>query len=80
MANKESTEMSSPVMGMCVMGLTGAVVVALQVAVVPYWPQPASVEPVFGWETGLWWGLIAGALVGLYIGFIIDEKHYDRFD
>lgn len=79
MANKEntSTGMSSPVIGMLVLGVASAIIVALQVAVVPYWPQPASVEPYFGWETGLWWGLIVGGLVGLYVGFIVDEKHYD---
>lgn len=78
MANKETTSgMSSPVIGMFVMGIAGAIIVALQVAVIPYWPQPASVAPVFGWDTGLWWGLIVGGLVGLYVGFIVDEKHYD---
>lgn len=79
MANKETTSgMSSPVIGMLVMGVAGAIIVALQCAVIPYWPQPASVAPYFGWETGLWWGLIVGALVGLYVGFIVDEKHYDN--
>lgn len=72
--------MSLPVIGMCVMGIAGAIIVALQVAVVPYWPQPASVAPVFGWETGFWWGLIAGALVGLYLGFVLDEKNYDSIE
>lgn len=81
MVNKEpAAQMSMPIIGMLVMGILSAIIVSLQVAVVPYWPQPASVAPNFGWETGFWWGLVAGGLVGLYIGFILDEKNYDTLE
>lgn len=70
--------MSLPMIGMIVMGLGGAVSVGLSVEVIKVWPQPPSIAPYFGWNVGMWWGLIVGSLVGLYVGFIADESHYDQ--
>lgn len=79
MAKKESTPegMSLPVIGMLLLGSLGAVVVSAQCEVIKVWPLPVSIAPYFGGEVGVWWGLIIGAGVGLYVGFISDESHYD---
>ena len=69
-------EISLPVVGMLLMGFSGAVIVAAQCEVVKFWPLPASVAPYFGADVGMWWGLIVGGAVGLVVGFIADEKHY----
>lgn len=78
MAKKESSPegMSMPIIGMLVIGLLSAVVVAAQVELIKYWPQPATTAAVFGGDVGFWWGLLVGAPVGLLIGFIADEKNY----
>ncbi len=79
MAKKDDnkpTEMSMPIIGMLLMAVLGAVVVAAQCEVIKVWPLPVSVAPYFGGDVGMWWGLIAGAVVGLMVGFVIDEKHY----
>ncbi len=79
MATKEDSKkaaMSLPMVGMLLMGVTGAVLVALQTEVINVWPQPASVAPYFGWTEGIWWGLFSGGLVGWFVGFVADESHY----
>ena len=78
MGKKESnSEMSLPVIGMLLLGILGALIVAGQCEIINHWPQPVSIAPYFGGEVGFWWGLIIGSAVGLLIGFITDEKHYD---
>lgn len=69
--------MSLPMVNMLLMAVLGAVVVAAQCEVIKVWPLPISVAPYFGGEQGFWWGLLAGGTVGLFVGFITDEKHYD---
>ncbi|MBX9724158.1 MAG: hypothetical protein K2X81_22310 [Candidatus Obscuribacterales bacterium] len=79
MAKKESKPegMSLPIIGMLLLGVLGAVITAAQCEVIKYWPLPVSIAPYFGGEVGFWWGLVVGAVVGLFVGFISDEKHYD---
>lgn len=68
---------SLPIAAMFVIGIISALVVAGSFEVIKVWPLPASIAPVFGWKGGLAWGLIVGAVSGLVIGFITDEKHFD---
>lgn len=79
MAKKDSKpqEMSLPVIGMLLMSVAAALIVAGQCEVIKYWPLPVSVAPYFGGDVGFWWGLLAGGAVGLFVGFISDEKHYE---
>ena len=78
MAKKESNPegMSLPIIGMLLISVLAAVVVAAQCEVIKYWPLPVSIAPYFGGDVGFWWGLIVGAPVGLLIGFIADENNY----
>ncbi len=79
MAKKSSKdEVSLPVLGMVVVGVSGAIVTAASCEVIKYWPLPVSVTPYFGWQEGLSWGLIVGALVGLVIGYLMDEEHFNE--
>jgi hypothetical protein len=76
MASK-NTGTSLPVAAMFVIGIISALVVAGSFEVIKVWPLPASIVPMFDWKGGLAWGLIVGAVSGLVIGFITDEKHFD---
>lgn len=80
MAEKDTSnkEMSLPILNMLLMGVLGAVMVAAQCEVIKVWPLPVSITPYFGGEVGFWWGLIVGGGVGLFVGFITDEKHYEN--
>lgn len=73
---KSDTGMSLPVIGMLLVGIASAVIVAVSTEVINFWPLPPSVAPYFGWEQGLWWGLIPGGVTGLFIGWMVDERHY----
>ena len=73
----ESKETSLPIAGMLLLSITGAIVVAISFAVVPYWPLPQGNEPYFGWETGAVWGAVVGAGMGLVLGFLTDDKHFE---
>lgn len=75
--SESNSEMSLPIIGMLIMAPLGAVVVGAQMEVVNFWPLPVSIAPYFGAEVGVWWGLVVGALVGLFVGYIADERHYD---
>ncbi len=75
--DSKSEGLSLPIIGMLLFSVLGAVLVAAQVEVIKVWPLPVSVAPYFGGDVGFWWGLIAGAPVGLFVGFIADEKHYE---
>lgn len=74
--DQKSEGLSLPIAGMLLVGIGSAVVVAGQTEVINFWPQPASVAPYFGWTQGLWWGLIPGGLIGLFLGWMVDERHY----
>lgn len=75
--NHASQGISMPLAGALVMALAGAVVSGASFYVIKYWPLPASVVPVMGWEGGACWGAVVGALSGLVLGFLTDEKHFD---
>lgn len=79
MAEKQagSKQLSMPVVGMLLLGGSGAVLTGASFAIMPYWPLPQGVDPYFGWETGAVWGAVIGAVMGLVIGFLTDD---DRFD
>lgn len=78
MTGKKDTasQLSMPVIGMLLLGTTGALITALSFKVVCYWPLPVSVSPYFGGKAGLVWGLIVGAISGLAIGFLVDDRHF----
>lgn len=77
MAKKDTKdEVSMPVAGMVVVGVGGALVTSASCEAIKYWPLPVSVTPYFGWQEGLAWGLVVGALVGLVIGYLMDEKYF----
>lgn len=78
MANKENTSASNfPIQAMVIMALLGAVLTGASFEIIKVWPQPASVEPYFGFWGGAMWGLAVGAVTGLVIGFLTDERHFD---
>ncbi len=76
-ASENSQALAMPLAGALLMSLVGAVVVGASFCVIKYWPLPASVAPVMGFEGGACWGAVVGALSGLVIGYLIDEKHFD---
>jgi len=78
MSNK-SPDNQSPSLAlaaMAVIGLISAVVVAGSFYVISYWPLPVSVAPLLTPNEGFAWGLVAGGVVGLVIGWLTDDKHF----
>lgn len=73
---KNEAGMSLPMIGMFLVGIPAAVIVAASTEVINFWPLPPPVAPYFGWTEGVWWGLIPGAVVGMFIGWMVDERHY----
>ncbi len=71
-----SFQLSMPAIGMLTLGTVGALVTAFSFKVMEYWPLPVSVSPYFGMKTGLVWGLVVGAISGLAIGFLVDERYF----
>lgn len=69
-----------PLLAAIVVGFTSALVVAFSFEVIKYWPLPASVAPALGFNQGLWWGAIVGAISGLALGFLTDDKHFDQLN
>lgn len=63
---------------MVALGALGGVVVWACFEVINYWPQPVSVAPYFGGDTGFIWGVIVGAFHGLCLGFITDDSHFEQ--
>ncbi len=57
------------------MGICGAIIVSACFVVIRYWPVPVSVAPYFGGRMGLVWGAVVGSLVGLCIGYLVDDKN-----
>ncbi len=71
-----SDSLSVPLIGAISMAAVSALVVGFSFVVIKYWPQPASVAPAFGFDAGVWWGIIVGGLFGFILGFLTDEKHF----
>ncbi len=80
MADKDDKKqgLSAPILGMLVLGIASAVVVAACFVVIRSWPQPESVAPYFGGRVGFAWGGVVGGVVGLIIGFLTDDKHFSQ--
>jgi hypothetical protein len=73
-SNDES--LSMPLVGMLIVGILSAIVVSACFVMIRYWPQPVSIAPYFGGRVGLVWGAVAGSLIGLCLGYLVDEKHF----
>lgn len=79
--NKDaSSGLSLPMAGMFLMAIAGALVAGGSFEVIKVYPLPQSVDPYFGFAGGATWGLIAGAVVGLVIGFLSDDSHFSSQD
>jgi hypothetical protein len=76
MTEQDNNELSMPLIGMLLVGICSAIVVAACFVVIRYWPQPISVAPYFGGRVGLIWGAVAGSLIGFCIGYLVDEKNF----
>lgn len=79
MAKKEGTKISVfPTQTMVIMAVLGAILTGASMEAINYWPTPVSVVPYFGFWGGAMWGLAVGGVVGLVIGFLTDETHFDE--
>jgi tetrahydromethanopterin S-methyltransferase subunit C len=67
---------SMPIMSALMMALLTGLVSGLSFVVIKYWPLPASVAPVFGFQGGFLWGAVIGAVTGLVIGYCVDDQNY----
>ncbi|MBZ0188661.1 MAG: hypothetical protein K8F91_20615 [Candidatus Obscuribacterales bacterium] len=78
MANKGNHDsgMNFPINAMLVMAVLGALVSGFSFEIIKYWPLPVSVEPYFGFEIGWIWGATVGAVTGLVLGYLTDERHF----
>ncbi|MBK9143810.1 MAG: hypothetical protein IPM23_15005 [Candidatus Melainabacteria bacterium] len=78
MAKKEQQDsgLSFPVTAMMVLAVLGAVVSGASFEIIKHWPLPVSVDPYFGFAGGAVWGAIVGAISGLALGFLTDERHF----
>ena len=68
---------SLPVAAMFFMAVVSALIVGASFEVIKYWPVPVSVVPYFGFKGGAMWGLVAGGLAGLILGFLTDDSHFE---
>ena len=73
---KSNSKLSMPIIGMLIMGIFGAIVVAASFKIVYYWPLPVGTAPYFGAKVGFIWGLVVGAISGLAIGYLVDDSHF----
>lgn len=77
MAKKEGPKLSIfPTQTMFIMAIAGALLSGGSFWIINYWPKPVSVVPYFGFWEGAIWGLCAGAVVGLVIGYLTDDDHF----
>jgi hypothetical protein len=80
MATKEKTRsdegMGLPSAAMVAIALISALVTGGSFEVIKYWPLPVSVVPYFGFQGGVLWGLVVGAVSGLVLGFCTDDSHF----
>jgi len=67
-----------PIAAMIVMAIGGALVTGGSFEIIKFWPQPQSVEPVYNFVGGAVWGGVAGAFFGFVLGFLTDDKHFDK--
>jgi hypothetical protein len=77
-SNTTKSGSSFPVWSMIFIALIAAVVSGASFVVIKYWPIPISIAPYFGFKMGALWGLIAGAVSGLVLGFCTDDIHFDE--
>ncbi len=78
MSTKKNAGTSFPIAAMFIISIISALVVAGSFEVIKVWPLPVSVVPMFAWRGGIAWGLIVGAISGLVLGFLTDDKHFDE--
>jgi hypothetical protein len=79
MATKEKKSDESiglPSAAMVVIAVISAIVTGASFEIIKYWPLPVSVVPYFGWQGGVLWGLVVGAVSGLILGFCTDDSHF----
>ena len=76
--NKDEGGLSLPIAMMFFCSLAGGIIVGLCFEVIKYWPQPVSAWPYFGWDTAIWWGFIVGGVNGLVLGFLTDDKNFEK--
>ncbi len=67
---------SLPIAAMMVIGVLSSIIVAASFELVKHWPLPISIAPYFGWKPAAAWGLVVGAISGLVLGFLTDDKHF----
>lgn len=79
---KENTQAENgftfPIWAMFFMSGLAAIVVGASFEVIKRYPLPISVEPYLDFGGGAVWGLIAGAISGLVLGFLTDDCHFRR--
>ena len=78
MSVEKKEAVNLPIVGMLLMSSISMVLVGLSFMVIRYWPVPASVAPYFGGRIGVAWGLIVGAIMGLIIGYCVDDSHFEN--
>lgn len=76
--NNPQSKLSTAMLGAIFCGVLSALVVGFSFEVIKYWPQPASVAPALSFQDGVLWGAIVGGLSGLILGFLTDEKHFQK--
>lgn len=76
--DKDQSGLGMPVTMMILLALAGAIVTSLCFIVVGYWPLPASIAPYFGWKGACAWGAISGGIMGLVLGYLMDDSHFER--
>ncbi len=60
-----------------IMAIAAAVIVGASFEVIKFYPLPVSVDPYFDGITGGWWGLVVGAVTGLVLGYLTDDKYFE---
>lgn len=65
-----------PLSAAAIMAVLSAVIVGFSFEVIKYYPLPASVDPYFDGWTGAAWGAIVGAVTGLVLGYLTDDKYF----
>jgi hypothetical protein len=74
----QATGMPMPLAGAILVGIAGALLTGTSFWFITIWPLPVSVEPMMDFQGGLVWGGVVGAICGLVLGFIVDEKHFEE--